>query len=62
MSGLIGRVAGEAATPDWMKPSDQVTVHGAVPVSAALGVLRPLTYYFVADVLSFGMLEEGGVP
>ena len=29
------RVAGEAATPDCVTPSDQMTVHGAAPVSAA---------------------------
>lgn len=33
--GLTERVAGEEATPDCTAPSDHVTVHGAVPVSAA---------------------------
>ena len=33
--GETVRVAGEAATPDCVAPSDHVTVHGAVPVSAA---------------------------
>jgi len=34
-AGETERVAGEEATPDWTTPSDQVTVHGPVPVSAA---------------------------
>jgi hypothetical protein len=39
--GETERVAGEAATPVWTAPSDQVTVHGAVPVSAAWIVVAP---------------------
>lgn len=39
--GLTDRVAGEEATPDWTTPSDQVTVQGAVPVSAAWIVVAP---------------------
>ena len=34
-AGDTERTAGEAATPDCVAPSDHVTVHGAVPVSAA---------------------------
>jgi hypothetical protein len=39
--GLTERVAGDEATPDCTTPSDQVTVQGAVPVSAAWIVVEP---------------------
>ncbi len=35
------RVAGVAATPGWVKPSDQTTVHGPVPLSAAWRLALP---------------------
>jgi hypothetical protein len=34
-AGLTLRDAGDAATPLCVTPSDQITVHGPVPVSAA---------------------------
>jgi hypothetical protein len=39
--GDTDRVAGDAATPDWTTPSDQVTVQGAVPVSPAWITVAP---------------------
>lgn len=40
-AGLTLRVAGEAATFDWVTPSDHTTVQGPVPVSAAWIVAEP---------------------
>ena len=40
-AGLTLRVAGDAATFDCVTPSDQTTVHGPVPVSAAWIVVEP---------------------
>jgi len=40
-AGDTERVAGDAATPDCVTPSDQVTVHGALPVSAAWTIVAP---------------------
>ena len=40
-AGETDRLAGEAATPDWVTPSDQVTLHGPVPVSAAWTPMEP---------------------
>jgi len=40
-AGLTERVAGEAATPLWVTPSDQVTFQGPAPVSAAKIVVAP---------------------
>jgi copper(I)-binding protein len=40
--GETAREAGDAATPGWTRPSDHVTVHGAVPVSDAwIGAAPP---------------------
>jgi hypothetical protein len=41
VEGLTLRVAGLAATEGWVKPSDQVTLHGPVPVRAAWIVVEP---------------------
>jgi hypothetical protein len=40
-AGETDRVAGDEATPDWTTPSDHVTVHGPVPVSAAWMLAAP---------------------
>ena len=40
-AGLTERVAGEAATPFCVTPSDQVMLHGPIPVSAAEIVVAP---------------------
>ena len=40
-AGLTERVAGEAATPLCVTPSDHVTFHGPAPVSAAEIVVAP---------------------
>ena len=34
-AGVTERIAGLAATPDWVSPSDQLTVQGGFPVNAA---------------------------
>jgi hypothetical protein len=40
-AGATERVAGEETTPDCVIPSDQTTVHGPVPVSAAWIAAEP---------------------
>ena len=39
--GLTVRVAGLATTPFWLTPSDQPTLHGPEPVSAAAIAVEP---------------------
>ena len=39
-AGLTVRVAGLLTTPLWTTPSDQVTLQGALPLSAALIVVE----------------------
>ena len=40
-AGDTERVAGDAATPDCVTPSDHVTVQGALPVKAAWTIVAP---------------------
>ena len=48
VAGETDRVAGEATTPDCVTPSDQTTLHGAVPVSAAWMSAVPPPAHIVA--------------
>ena len=53
--GLTVRTAGEAATPDWTTPSDQLTVQGAMPASAAwICVELPWQIVVVPDTTAVG--------
>jgi hypothetical protein len=54
-AGLTERVAGEDATLDCVRPSDQTTVHGPAPVSAAwIVVADPTQICAVPDTVAIG--------
>jgi hypothetical protein len=54
-AGLTLRVAGEAATLDCVTPSDQMTVHGPSPVSAAWIVVEaPMQIAAVPETAAVG--------
>ena len=54
-AGETERVAGEAATPLCVTPSDQVTFHGPAPVSAAeTSVAPPAQIAAVPDTVAVG--------
>src|SRR4051812_34357162 len=64
-AGETDRVAGEAATFDCVAPSDQTTVHGAVPVSAAWTIVAPPAQIWAVpetEAVGFGLTVTGAEP
>jgi hypothetical protein len=64
-AGLTLRVAGEAATFDCVTPSDQITVHGPSPVSAAwMFVELPAQICAVPETaaVGFGLTVTAALP
>ena len=64
-AGLTERVAGEAPTPLCVTPSDQITVQGPVPVSAAWIVVElPAQICAVPETaaVGFGLTVMAALP